>query len=129
MLGFSAARGVCLALALLAAGCAQRQGGEIEHAVFVWLNRPGNAEDCAALVGTAEGLRKETGLFDSLRTGGPVPSERPVVDDSFDVAMIMRFANREKLEAFENHPAHRKARKEVLTPLARKVLVYDVAVE
>ena len=103
--------------------------GHIEHAVYVWLKRPGNAKDRAALGAATEELRKSTGLIRSYEVGRPVPSRRPVVDDSFDLAIIMRFENRRALAAFENHPAHQRAKKEVLQPLARKVLIYDTVLE
>ena len=103
--------------------------GQIEHAVYVWLKRPGNAKDRAALSAATEELRKSTGLIRSFEVGRAVLSRRPVVDDSFDLAILMRFENRRALAAFENHPAHRRAKKEVLQPLARKVLIYDTVLE
>ena len=103
--------------------------GQIKHAVYVWLNRPGNAKDRAALGAATEELRKSTGLIRSYEVGRPVPSRHPVVDDSFDLAIIMRFENRRALAAYENHPAHQRAKKEVLQPLARKVLIYDTVLE
>lgn len=103
--------------------------GQIEHAVYVWLKRPGNARDRAALVAATDELRKSTGLIRSFHHGGPVPSDRPVVDDTFDLAIIMRFTNRQALAAFEKHPGHQKAKTEILQPLTRKVLIYDTALE
>ena len=103
--------------------------GQIEHVVYVWLKRPGNAQDRAALVRATAEMQKTTGLISSFRYGKPVPSDRPVVDDTFDLALFMRFANRRELQAFEKHPAHQQAKKEVLQPLARKVLIHDVALD
>jgi hypothetical protein len=103
--------------------------GEIEHAVFVWLKRPGNAKDRSALIRATKELQKTTGLIRSVRYGRPVPSNRPAVDDTFDLALFMRFANRRALTEFENHPAHEQAKKQILQPLARKVLIYDTALE
>lgn len=103
--------------------------GQIEHAVYVWLKRPGNAKDRATLAAATEELRKATGLIRSFEVGRPVPSLRPVVDDSFDLAILMRFDNRRALAAFEKHPAHQHAKKEILRPLARKALIYDTALE
>lgn len=103
--------------------------GRIEHTVYIWLKRPGNARDRSALVAATEELRQSTGLIRAFHHGRPVPSDRPVVDDTFDLAIIMRFDNRRALAAFEKHPAHRRAKKEILQPLARKVLVYDTTLE
>jgi hypothetical protein len=41
----------------------------------------------------------------------------------------MRFKDRPTLAKFEQNPAHQKAIREVLQPLTRKVLIYDVATE
>ena len=118
-----------LVVALLATACTAPQSGGIEHAVFVWLKRPGNEADRAALVEGTKQLQKSTGLITSFRHGTPVPSARPVVDDSFDLALLMRFQSRAALAAFETHPDHLRAKKELLQPLARKVLIYDIALE
>ncbi len=103
--------------------------GQIEHVVLVWLNRPGSTRDRATLIKATKDLQKSTGLIRSLTYGRPVASVRPVVDDTFDLALFMRFASRRDLAAFEDHPAHVQAKKEILQPLARKVLVYDTALE
>lgn len=118
-----------LLLALLPAACAVTPRGEIEHAVFVWLQRPGNAADRAALVRATKDLQQSTGLIRSVRYGRPVPSDRPVVDDSYDLALFLRFPDRQALADFETHPAHQKAKKDLLHPLARKVLIYDTILE
>ena len=118
-----------LVVALLVAACTSPQSGGIEHAVFAWLKRPGNEVDRAALVEGTKQLQKSTGLITSFQHGTPVPSARPVVDDSFDLALLMRFQSRAALAAFETHPDHLRAKKELLQPLARKVLIYDVALD
>jgi hypothetical protein len=114
---------------LLLAGCAAPQGESVEHAVFVWLKRPGSTQDRTALVEATKQLRKSTGLIRTFRHGTAVPSDRPVVDDSFDLALLMRFDNRRDLAAFETHPDHLQAKKEILQPLARTIRVYDIALD
>ena len=86
-------------------------------------------EDRAALVRATAELRKSTGLIRSFRHGQAVPSDRPVVDDTFDLALLMRFADRDALAEFESHPAHKRAQREVLQPLARQVVIYDIALD
>ena len=97
--------------------------------MFIWLKKAGSTRDRAQLVRATKNLQKSTGLITSVRYGRPVPSDRPVVDDTFDLAIFMRFADRQALAAFEKHPAHQKAKAEILQPLARKVLIYDAALE
>lgn len=118
-----------LMLGLLATACTTAPRGGVEHTVFVWLQRPGHDEDRSALIRATEELQKSTGLIRSVRYGRPVPSDRPVVDDTFDLALFLRFADRQALADFETHPAHQKAKREILQPLARRVLIYDTALE
>ena len=103
--------------------------GEIEHLVFVWFNRPGSKASRTALLRATEELSKATGFIESVRYGGPVPSQRPTVDDTFDLALLMRFKDRRTLAKFEKSPVHEQAIREVLRPLARKVLIYDIALD
>lgn len=111
------------------AGCSDSatSRGQVEHIVFVWLKRPGHAGDRTALVRATNELRRTTGLVRTVNYGGPLPSERPVVDDSFDLALLMRFDSAKVLADFEKHPDHKRALQETLRPLARRVRIYDVA--
>jgi len=118
-----------LMLGLLAAACATAPRGGIEHTVFIWLQRPGHDEDRGALIRATKDLQKSTGLIRGVRYGRPVPSDRPVVDDTYDLALFMRFADHQALADFETHRAHQKAKREILQPLARRVLIYDTALE
>lgn len=103
--------------------------GGVEHVVLVWLKRPGNAADRAALVAAARKFQAEIREVRRLAVGTPLASERPVVDDSFDVGFVMHFAGKADLEAYERHPVHQQAVQQTLRPLARKVVVYDVLSE
>lgn len=99
--------------------------GTVDHVVLFWLKRPGNAEDKAAFAAAAEELRVIPGMhfFDH---GNALKSERPVVDDSFDFALVSRFESAAALHAYETHPLHVKKVNEVLKPLSKKVVAYDV---
>jgi D-alanyl-D-alanine dipeptidase len=104
-----------------------KKSGKIQHVVLLWLQRPGNAQDRHAIIRATKEMQTSTGLIRSFRSGRPVPSQRPVVDDTFDLALVMEFDNRHALAAFENHPVHLAAKKKFLQPLARKVRIYDIA--
>jgi D-alanyl-D-alanine dipeptidase len=119
-----------ISIDVLAAGNSSNSSRrEIEHTVFIWLKKAGSARDRAHLIRATKDLQKSTGLIRSVRYGRPVPSDRPVVDDTFDLALFMRFANRQALADFEKHPSHQKAKAEILQPLARKIVIYDIALE
>jgi hypothetical protein len=99
--------------------------GSVDHVVLVWLKRPGNAQDRAALRAAGDELRAIPGIR-LLDHGTPLPSERPVVDDSFDAGFVMRFDSAAALQAYEVHPIHVAKAKEVLQPLSRKIVVHDI---
>ena len=110
-------------------GCKTTPKGKVEHIVLVWLKRPGNAADRATLIATAKKFQAEIKEIQHLSVGTAVPSERPIVDDSFDVGFVMRFASKADMDAYEKHPVHQKAVKETLLPIAKKVQVYDIGCE
>ena len=102
--------------------------GQVEHVVLVWLKDAGNEAKRTELINKAKGFQKEIPGIISISAGAPLPSDRPVVDDSFDLGLVMRFESKEALAAYESHPVHVKAVKESLAPASRKLQVYDVVV-
>lgn len=110
-------------------GCEITPKGKVEHVVLVWLKKPGDAADCAKVISAAKMFQAEIKEIQHLSVGTPLASDRPVVDDSFDVGLVMRFANPGDLGTYEKHPVHVKAVKEVLQPIAKKLLVYDVVAQ
>ena len=99
--------------------------GSVDHVVIVWLKRSGNSADRQAVLDAAQDLRAIPGIR-FLDTGTPLASQRPVVDDSFDVGFTMRFDSAASLHAYETDPRHVKKVTEVLKPLSRKIVVYDI---
>ena len=99
--------------------------GTVDHVVLVWLKRPGNEQDRQALRAAGDRLRSIPGIV-FLDHGTPLASDRPVVDDSFDVGFVMRFQSEEALNRYEPHPDHMKEVEGVIKPLSRKVVVYDI---
>jgi hypothetical protein len=91
----------------------------------MWLKRPGNAEDKQAVLSATSELRSIPGI-QFLDTGTPLASDRPVVDDSFDLGLTMRFDSAASLHAYESNPLHVRKVNEVLKPLTRKIMVYDI---
>jgi Stress responsive A/B Barrel Domain len=118
-----------IAIAALLSSCATiappAAPGTVDHIVLIWLKRPGNEQDRQAVRKAADDLRSIPGIR-FLDHGTPLASDRPVVDDSFDVGLVMRFTSAEALQSYEDHPVHVQKVKEVLLPLSKKVQVYDV---
>lgn len=99
--------------------------GSVDHIVLVRLKRPGNEKDRQAVRAAGDDLRSIPGLK-FLDHGTPLASDRPVVDDSFDVGFVMRFDSTAALDTYEDHPTHVEKVKETLLPLSRKIVVYDI---
>lgn len=102
--------------------------GKVEHVVLAWLNEPGNAAVKDKMVAATHTFQKEIPGILALSVGDAIPSNRDVVDDSFDLAIVIRFKDKAALDAYEKHPVHVKAVKEVLAPNVSKLKVYDVSV-
>jgi Stress responsive A/B Barrel Domain len=117
-----------LTLAALLSSCATiappAPKGSVDHVVMFWQKKPGDVQDRQKITAAMDRLRVIEGIT-FLDYGTAVPSDRPVVDDSFDVALLVRFKNADALHAYESDPRHTKEVKEVLLPLTKKIQVYD----
>ena len=108
--------------------CAERDNGvtgQIDHIVIAWLKHPGSAVARRRFVEVTKSLADLPGVL-SHDVGVALPSQRSVVDSSYDVAAVIRFKDRASLTAYLQHPKHEKAVKYMLKPLIDKLLVYDV---
>ena len=119
-----------LAVVIILCGCAHHHSidqadPKIVHVVLIWLKEPGNKNHINEVIQTTYNLKSITEVQE-LRVGKSVLSERPIVDDSFDVGITMLFNCKEELEAYLVHPIHKQAVEAVLRPLAKKILVYDI---
>ena len=117
---------ICLLIACLAMPAAGANGTAdgVEHVVVVWLKSPGNSEHRQRIIAESEVLLDIPGVT-GLRAGVMIPSERPIVDSSFDVAMIISFTDTAAMQAYLDHPVHVKLVKETLNPLVDRIRVYD----
>lgn len=115
-----------LALAMLLSHCTAigPQPDGIDHVVLVWLKRPGNANDRAELISAGESLRSIPGIR-SFHSGQALRSDRPIVDDSFDVGFVIRFESAHALTDYASHPVHLEAQGK-LRALSDKVVIYDI---
>lgn len=119
---------IALVLAGLLSSCATiappAPSGSVDHVVMFWQKKPGDAADRKKITDAMDRLRVIEGIT-ALDYGTAVASERPVVDDSFDIALLVRFKNVQALHAYESDPRHTKEVKQVLLPLTKKIQVYD----
>ncbi len=96
----------------------------INHAVFCWLKESGNKVQRAQVVAVSKTFEDIPGVLE-VRVGEVVPSDRPIVESGYDVAIFLSFNNKEDLQSYLDHPIHQEAKKAVLIPLTKKVIVYD----
>lgn len=117
---------ISLCLAFSTSLVAEEQGSpaKVVHVVMVWLKEPGNVEHRQRIIDASYALASIEGL-ERVRAGVPLASERAVVDDSFDVGLTMVFASQAALQAYQQNPAHKRAQREIMRPLAERVVVYD----
>jgi hypothetical protein len=102
----------------------QYQKGTVSHVVLCYLKNKGSAADKQKLLEATRPLREIPGVYD-IEVGYVLPSNRPVVVSDYDVGIIVFFRDQAAMEAYEKHPKHVRAVKEVLEPLTSKIVVYD----
>lgn len=98
----------------------------IQHVVVVWLKEPGNEEARQKVIEITYSFKEIPGVL-AVSAGSVVPSARAVVDDSFDVALVITFTDEQAYVDYLPHPLHRQAVEEVIRPLVERFVVYDFA--
>ena len=61
----------------------------------------------------------------NVSAGRVLPSTRPAVDSSFDVAIVMKFRDEKALLNYGQNPIHLAAVERTLKPLVAKYVIYD----
>jgi len=121
---------ICLAVSLSSsnAQAANARSGQVTHVVLFWLKRPGNADDQNVLLRALRTLRRFRGVND-MRVGRALPVDRPGLEQSFDLGVVVIFRDREALEKFEHDPRRGGALDAMLQPVVRRYTVYNFANE
>jgi len=107
----------------LGPGTSQKQTS-LHHVVLCWLKEPDNIQHRERIVEVTRSFRGIPGVLDA-RAGQVIASDRAIVDDSFDVGILIVVPDSRRLKEYLEHPIHQKAKNEVLVPLVSKILVYD----
>jgi len=111
-------------LPLLTIACQQSQA-PVQHSVYVWMKEPGHSENRNTLIETTHRLKEAIPEIRSLAVGIPLPPDRPIVVDDYDIGFIMGFDSVADLHTYEKHPFHVQMVNEIIRPLAAKIVVYD----
>lgn len=112
-------------LLLLVTACAPVQVREpVHHIVLVWLKADTAPEVRAQITEASKELRQIPGIRD-LQVGTAIPSERPIVDDSFSLGLYMRFDSVADMNAYLTDPKHVEFVDTQVRPYLEKLVVYD----
>jgi len=94
------------------------------HVVIFWTD-PANPKAADELVAGAEKyLRPIPGVL-SFHVGKMVGSQRPVVDQTYQVALNLLFPSKLAQDDYQAHPRHIEFVEKIFEPLCKKVVVYD----
>ena len=94
------------------------------HVVIFWTNgrNPRAVEDIIA--GAEKYLKPIPGIV-FFHVGRMVGSTRPVVDQSYQVALNVVFTDKKAQDDYQAHPLHLEFVEKVFKPNREKVVVYD----
>ena len=94
------------------------------HVVIFWTdpNKPDAADDLIA--GAEKYLRPIPGVS-SFHVGRMVKSHRDVVDQTYQVALNLQFANKRLQDEYQVHPLHIEFVEKAFKPNCQRAVVYD----
>src|SRR5213080_191772 len=116
----------CIAFSLTSTGAqaAPARSGQVTHVMLFWLKRPGNVDDQNYLLRALRTLRRVRGVSD-VRVGRPLLVDRPGLEESFDLGVVLIFRDREALEKFQRDQQPEKAIDAMLRSLVRRYSIYN----
>jgi hypothetical protein len=96
------------------------------HVVIFWTDpdQPKAADELIA--GATQYLQPIPGIL-HFHIGNMVGSQRPVVDQSYQVALNILFADKKAQDDYQVHPLHLEFVDRCVKPLVKRVTVYDFA--
>ena len=96
------------------------------HIVIFWTDpaKPGAADEL--MEGARKYLQPIPGLH-QFHIGKMVGSERPVVEQTYQVALNTVFTSKEAQDDYQVHPLHLEFVARYVKPLVKRVVVYDFA--
>ncbi len=98
---------------------------EVHHVVVIWLKPEyQEAEYITELKQAMADLEVIPGL-NKLEYGSAIASDRPIVDDGFDLAVLMTFKDEETMRTYIDHPRHKNFVGKFILGKVTKLLIYD----
>lgn len=115
---------VIISLLISANSFAEKAEGTVTHVVLVWLKEPGNKVMRDQFINSSKELNDLPGII-HRHVGEVLPSDRKIVDDTFDVAVTATLKNKQALQAYLEHPKHKQIIEKKLKPMINRVIAYD----
>ena len=97
----------------------------INHIVLVWFKAGVSQAEINEVIQETKTLKQYIPQIQSLSLGRAIPSDRKIVDDSFDLGIQLQFENQADMDAYLTHPKHITFVKTFIKPKLAKLLVYD----
>lgn len=96
------------------------------HVVIFW-TKPDQPNAAEALIAGAEKYLKPIPGALSCHIGRMVPSHRPVVEQSYQVALNLVFQDKQAQDDYQVHPLHLEFVEKAFKPNCARCVVYDFA--
>jgi len=103
---------------------AQEKDKRISHVVVAWLKEPNNTQMREKFIQASRSLENVAGVL-SRHVSSVIPSDRPIVDDTFDVAVTVTFKDKRALKHYMQSQQHKKMLHDKLKPLVNRIVVYN----
>ena len=94
------------------------------HAVYFWLRPDLSAEQKDTFLRLARSLSTEIEVVKHGFLGVPAPTNRPIIERSYNYALTLIFDDKEGHDAYQVHPVHDRFRTEC-APFWTAVRIYD----
>jgi hypothetical protein len=94
------------------------------HVVIFW-TRPENPKAAEELVSGAEKYLRTISGIAHFHVGRMAPSHRPVVDQTYQVALNIVFHDKKAQDQYQVHPAHNEFVEKIFKPNCSRCVVYD----
>jgi hypothetical protein len=112
--------------ACLARDSAENSGVMFSHVVIFWTDPDKPEAADAILAGGKKYLHSIPGIL-HFHIGKMVGSQRPVVDQTYQVALNVVFTSKQAQDDYQVHPQHLEFVEHCAKPFAKRVQVYDFA--
>lgn len=104
---------------------AAKQKETLVQITLLWLKDPANVADRQKLIDTGRSLARDIPEVQRLSIGPTFPFGGLGLDPTFDICLVMQFADEDALDRYIKHPAHQKAVADVFVPFVKQTKCYN----